>query len=141
VLFAYVFAFTPMFVDRFINILLIAHSNSSPLRLYTYYNSIEQNSLWEADSRSASQEIPRLLWTSKVHCCFHQNLLLDGMLSQLNPALLDLIATVIFVEEQAYKWWSSSLYKFLQASFAFTFLSKGILNNLFSGTLKFIFFL
>jgi hypothetical protein len=30
-------------------------------------DSKEQSSLWEADSHSASQHIPRLLWNPKVH--------------------------------------------------------------------------
>jgi hypothetical protein len=30
-------------------------------------NSIEQSTSWERNSRSASQEIPRLLWDPKVH--------------------------------------------------------------------------
>jgi hypothetical protein len=36
-------------------------------------DSMEQNSPWEANSHSASQEIHRLLWNPKVHCCVHRD--------------------------------------------------------------------
>jgi hypothetical protein len=42
-------------------------------------------SSWEANSHSASQEIPRLLWNPKIHYCVHINPQLDSTLSQLNP--------------------------------------------------------
>jgi hypothetical protein len=36
-------------------------------------NFMEQNHSWEADSCAVSEEIPRLLWNSKVHCRVHRS--------------------------------------------------------------------
>jgi hypothetical protein len=36
-------------------------------------NFMEQSPSWEADSHSASQEIPLLLWDPKVHFCIHKS--------------------------------------------------------------------
>jgi len=48
-------------------------------------NSVEQSPPEEANSHLASQQIPRLLWTSKFHYRVHNSLLLVRFLSQMNP--------------------------------------------------------
>jgi hypothetical protein len=40
---------------------------------YKTTNSMAKGSTWQADSRSAGQEIPRLVWNRKVHCCVHKS--------------------------------------------------------------------
>jgi hypothetical protein len=47
--------------------------------------SMEQSPSWEADSRSAAQEIICLVWTRKVHYCVHNIPQVDPILSQMNP--------------------------------------------------------
>jgi hypothetical protein len=52
-------------------------------RLITNY--MKQRPFWEANSFSASQEIPRILWNPEVHYHIHKNLPPVPILSQLNP--------------------------------------------------------
>jgi hypothetical protein len=46
---------------------------------------MEQSPSWEANWSAASQEIPRILWNSKVHYCIHKCPPCVLILSQLNP--------------------------------------------------------
>ena len=40
---------------------------------------------WEANSSTASKEIPRILWNPKIYCCIYKSPPLVPVLSQINP--------------------------------------------------------
>jgi hypothetical protein len=46
---------------------------------------MEQSPPWDDNSRSAGQEIPRVLWDSKVHCNIHKSTPLVSTLDLSTP--------------------------------------------------------
>jgi hypothetical protein len=48
-------------------------------------NSTEQTHSWKANSHSASQEIPQLLWNQNIHYRVHKSLPLVSILNQTYP--------------------------------------------------------
>jgi hypothetical protein len=49
---------------------------------------MEYNLSRETNSRSASQEIPRLLWNPKIQYCFHKDLTVFPTVNQTNPVYI-----------------------------------------------------
>jgi len=70
---------------------------------------------WEANGFSASQEIPRIFWKWKVHCCIHKSPSPVPILSQINPVhvpsshFLKILSNIIPPSTPGYSKWSLSL--------------------------------
>jgi hypothetical protein len=52
---------------------------------YLLTHSMEQNTSWETNGFSTSQEIPRILWNLNVHYRIHKCPPLVSILSQIDP--------------------------------------------------------
>jgi len=77
-------------------------------------DSMEQILSWDANSRSASVEIPRLLWDPKFHCRVHKSPPLIPILSQMHmhavliilPYFPNIHSTVVFPSTPVSSEWS-----------------------------------
>jgi len=76
---------------------------------------MEQTPSWEANSSSASQEIPGILWNAKFYCRVHKSPPLVLTLSQINPAhafptnLFKIRSNIIYPSTFRSSKWSLSL--------------------------------
>jgi hypothetical protein len=64
-----------------------SHQHHTIINTHTHTHThitLEESPSWEANSRSPSEEISRLLWNPKVHYRFHNSPLLVPILSQMN---------------------------------------------------------
>jgi hypothetical protein len=52
--------------------------------LHDFFDSMQQVPSWEAHSRSASQQIPSLLWNPKFHYRVHKSPPLSSILNHMN---------------------------------------------------------
>jgi len=90
-------------------------------------NSMEQNPSWEANSNSAIQEIPSLLWNPEVHYRVYKGPRLVPILSQMHPIHTfppyspKIQSNIIFLSKlRSSKW--SLLFRFSNQNSAYIFL-------------------
>jgi hypothetical protein len=94
---------------------------------------MELSPSWEAASRSATQEIPKILWNPKFHYLVNKSPTLVPTQRQINPVYTtsSYLSTIRFKFSEVYvhKWCISSLPSFLKPLVTSSLLGPNILLN------------